>query len=315
MESWSEMHRSILTWRILNEDLVGTYHEPAKPQIGNSHSDRRIGVLIINSGPAPRSGNSDLPVHIGDRLASLGIHVFRFDLPGLGDSSGSTPAEFNTYWREVLGGRNDDVTLALISKLKQHFVLSDIIVGGLCAAAVPALRASDSYAEKIAGLILMEPAVRYGYDNIPNAGQAEAVTVLPLIGATKFRRFFSAREWLRFLTGNNRIARTLLPLRSFLIRIHLLLYGHTLHGDMNVPLFLKWRSIQARGTHSFVAVAQGQDMDRCVGHIMDSLPTNGTGKITLVRIPQTNHILTSGQARDIVLAAIEKWIISLNNYL
>jgi pimeloyl-ACP methyl ester carboxylesterase len=304
------MRRRILTWRILEDDLVGTYHVPAESKTGESGCDRRIGVLITNSGPAPRSGNSDLPVHIGDRLASRGIHVFRFDLPGLGDSTGSTPAEFHAYWREVLGGRNDDTTLALLLKLKQQFELTDIIVGGLCAAAVPTLRASDNCPGKIAGVILMEPAVRYGPENIPDLSKSETAYVLPLIGATKLRRALSVREWLRFLTGINGVERKLRPLRSFLIRIQLLLYGHTLHGDMNVPLYLKWRSIHAKGTHSFVAVSQGQDMDRCMGLIMDSLPAKGPGTINLVRIPHTNHILTSGLARDIAVDAVEQWVAS-----
>jgi pimeloyl-ACP methyl ester carboxylesterase len=296
------MRRSILTWRILDDDLVGTCHMPAESRI-----DGRIGILLLNSGPAPRSGNSDLPVHIGDRLASRGIPVFRFDLPGLGDSSGSTPAEFNTYWQEVLQGRNDEATLALVVKLKQEFGLSGVIVGGLCAAAVTTLQVAGSHAGTIAGVILMEPALRFGEEIIPNFSQSNMATALHVSGKTKLRQLFSVREWLRYLTGNCRIATMLRPLRPHLVRIQLLLFGHTLHGDMNVPLFMHWRRIHAQGTPSFVAVAEGQDMDRCVTHALDSLPTTGPGKVTLIRIPQTNHILTSGQARDIVLDAVEHW--------
>lgn len=54
-----------------------------------------VGVLILNAGPAPRAGNSDLSVRIGDRLAARGNSVLRFDPPGLGDSRGSVPAEMN----------------------------------------------------------------------------------------------------------------------------------------------------------------------------------------------------------------------------
>jgi pimeloyl-ACP methyl ester carboxylesterase len=304
------MRRSILTWRILNDDLVGTYHEPAESGIGESASVKRIGVLLLNAGPAPRSGNSDLPAHIGDRLASRGIPVFRFDLPGLGDSSGSTPAEFQTYWQEVLQGRNDDATFALIVKLKQQFGLSDVIVGGLCAAAVPTLRVAGSHVGAVAGVILMEPAIRFGQDIIPDSPQTGMSPLLPVIAETKLHRLFSVREWLRFLTGSNRVAKTLKPFRPLLVRVQLLLFGHTLHGDMNVPLFMHWRNIHARGTHSLVIVAEGQDMDRCVSHVMDSLPPKGPGIITLIRIPQTNHILTGGQARDIVLDAVEQWGVS-----
>ena len=276
----TEMRRSILTWRISDDDLVGTYHMPTESGI-----DGHIGILLLNSGPAPRSGNSDLPAHIGDRLASRGIPVFRFDLPGLGDSSGSTPAEFSTYWLEALQGRNDEATLALVVKLKQEFGLSGVIVGGLCAASIPTLRVAGSHVGSIAGVILMEPALRFGEDIIPNFSQSNMATALHVSDKTKLRRLFSVREWLRYLTGNSRVATMLRPLRPHLVRIQLLLFGHTLHGDMNVPLFMHWRSFHVRGMHSFVAVAEGQNMDSCVTHALDSLPTNGPGKITLIRIP------------------------------
>lgn len=296
------MRRSILTWRILNEDLVGTYHMPTVAAI-----EGRIGVLLLNPGPAPRSGNSDLPVHISDRLASRGIPVFRFDLPGLGDSSGSTPEKFNEYWLEVLQGRNDETTLALIGELKRQFGLSNIIVGGLCAAAVPTLRAAGNQIGSIAGVILMEPAVRYGENIIRNFPQSSLASVLPVGGKTKLHRLFSVREWLRYLSGSSRIATKLKPLRPYLIRLQLRLFGHTLHGDMNVPLFMHWKNIHTRGIPSFVAVAKGQDMDRCVTHILDSLPANGPETISLIRVPETNHILTGGHARDIILDAVERW--------
>ena len=296
------MRRSVLTWRIFDDILVGTYHMPAESGING-----RIGVLLLNSGPAPRSGNSDLPVHIGDRLASRGIPVFRFDLPGLGDSSGSTPEEFNTYWKEVLRGRNDNATFALIVKIKQQFGLSGVIVGGLCAAAIPTLRVAGIHTGAIAGVILMEPAVRFGRDSIPDSLQTGMASA---INATKLRRLFSVREWLRFWTGDNHIALRLRPLRPYLVRLQLLLFGHTLYGDMNVPLFMHWKDFHTRKMNSFVAVAEGQDMDRCVAHALDSLPTKESGRITLIRVPQTNHILTSGQARDIVLNAIERWTVA-----
>jgi pimeloyl-ACP methyl ester carboxylesterase len=304
------MRRNILTWHILNETLIGTHHIPAESNNDNGDQSHRIGVLLINSGPAPRSGNSDLPVRIGDRLASRGIPVFRFDLPGLGDSTGSTPSEFNNYWLEVLQGRNDAATMALIERLKEQFNLSDIIIGGLCAAAVPTLSVAANLAIPVAGVILMEPAVRFGSEIIPNFSQSNLTPATPIGGQTKLAKLLSIRNWLRFLTGDNRVATTLRPLRPYLVRIQLMLFGHTLHGDMNVPLFMHWRNIHSRGTHSFVAVAEGNDMDRCVTHILDSLPAKAPGQVTLIRIPQTNHILTSGDARDIILDALELWCIS-----
>jgi pimeloyl-ACP methyl ester carboxylesterase len=302
------MRRVILSWRILDDDLIGTYHEPAEIGIGERNSQFRIGVLLLNSGPAPRSGNSDLSVHIGDRLASRGIPVFRFDLPGLGDSSGSTPPDSYAYWQEVLRGRNDAATLELVGKLKQKFGLSSLIIGGLCAAAVPTLRVADSDAGAIAGVILMEPILCYFENNIPVSSQARSTAVFTMKLKSKLRKAFSIQEWFMFLTGHSRVASALRSLRPFLIRVQKQLVGHTLPKDMNVPLFIHWRDSLARGTHSLVIIANGQGNDRYVGHAIDSLPENLPGEITLIQVPQTNHIFTGGYVRDAVIDAVVQWI-------
>ena len=300
------MSREILTWRIFDDDLVGTYHIPATVPLSGLTSANRVGVLLLNSGPAPRAGNSDLSVYISNRLASRGIHVFRFDLPGLGDSSGLTPPKYETYNQEVLRGRNDAATFALVGKLKQQFGISSVIVGGLCAATVPALRVADSHADAIAGVILMEPIFRLGENSNLDSQQADGVVVPSNRAKMKLCQVFSIQKWLIFLTGSNRIAKVLRPL---LVRIQHRIVGHTLPMDTNVPLFMHWRGSLTQGTHSLVVVAEGLDNDRYVTHAMESLQANISGMITLIRIPQTNHILTSGQARDIVLNEVERWML------
>lgn len=299
------MIRSVLAWRILEDDLVGTYHMPSSPPSTGHTSAHRVGVLLLNPGPAPRAGNSDLSVRIGDRLASRGIPVFRFDLPGLGDSSGLVPLEIHTYWQEILRGRNDAATLALVDKLKQQFGLTKVIVGGLCAATVPTLNVAGRHANAIAGAILIEPAFR-----LPRVNAIENVSDMATITTTfrtkvKLRKLFSPNDWLIFMAGDSRIAEMLRPL---LTKIHQKLIGHSLPIDMNVPLFMHWRSSLARGTHSLVVVAEGLGNDRYVDHAIESLPTKAPGKINLIRVPNTNHILTGGHARDMVLDALEQWM-------
>src|SRR5262245_60909870 len=124
------IRRQILAWRARGEELIGTWHVPAAA----SASAPACAVLLLNAGPAPRAGNSDLSVHLGDRLAGRGTPVFRFDFPGLGDSSGALPPDSDAYWREVQAGRNDEVTLALATRIREQFGITHIVVGGLCAA-------------------------------------------------------------------------------------------------------------------------------------------------------------------------------------
>lgn len=300
------MSRGILIWRILGDDLVGTYHLPSTTQTDEYSGAHRVGVLLLNPGPAPRAGNSDLSVHIGDRLASRGIPVFRFDLPGLGDSSGSIPPEIHTYWQEILQGRNDAATLALVEKLKQQFGFEKVIVGGLCAATVPTLYVAGRYVDAIAGVILIEPAFRLPRVNAVENSQDGANFAATFRAKAKLRKLFSPSDWLIFMAGDSRVA---VMLRPFLTRVHQKLVGHTLPIDMNVPLFMHWRASIVGGTHALVIVAEGLGNDRYVDRAIESLPAKAPGKINLIRVSNTNHILTSGYARDIVLDAVEQWMV------
>jgi pimeloyl-ACP methyl ester carboxylesterase len=154
------MVRTSLTWRILGENLVGTCHAPTPARAGELSSAPSVGVLLVNAGSAPRSGNSDLSVQIGDRLALRGFPVFRFDLRGLGDSSGPTPVDVDSFRNEVLAGRNDEAVVALIERLQLELGLERVIVGGLCGAALPSVRALQAGRASPAGLILLEPNFR-----------------------------------------------------------------------------------------------------------------------------------------------------------
>jgi pimeloyl-ACP methyl ester carboxylesterase len=300
--------RSALTWRLLDEDLVGTCHLPEGPTRNPSAPPRsRVGFLLLNAGPAPRAGNSDLSVHLGDRLAWHGFPVFRFDLPGLGDSSGRTPLDLDSYWSEVLEGRNDEATLALIRRIRREFGLSGVIVGGLCAAAVPALRAAARDAGAVPGVLLLEPNLRWATRSIPGRPGTDP-SVAPTRGSA-LRKVLSRREWLLFLTGESWIARAAGPLRASLLRALKRSEGHTLPKGTNVPLVMRWQGSLSQGVHALVVVAEGQGTDLDMDRIIESLPARSSGAVSCVHVPDTNHLFTSGSGRDAVLLAVERWVL------
>ena len=158
------MSRSLLTLR----DLAGTVHAPEDGGPG------KIGFLLLNAGPAPRSGNSDLSVRLGDLLASLGAYAFRFDLPGLGDSEGELPERTSVFWREVQRGRNDLPALELGRALKTAFRLNGLVAGGLCAGAITSIRAADLDPSVFSGLLLLGTAVLFAHGMIGLIGQTLA---------------------------------------------------------------------------------------------------------------------------------------------
>jgi alpha-beta hydrolase superfamily lysophospholipase len=290
--------RSVLSWRIRGEILVGTCHLPEAGAVNHP-----TGVLLLNSGPTPRAGNGDTCTRVADGLALRGVPVFRFDAPGLGDSSGSAPLDLESYWSEVLQGRNDQATLTLIRRIKIRYGIANLLVGGLCAGAVTALRVTDMDPDAIAGVIILEPKFRMGLAEPPRSeDQPQSAT------PGKLHRLVSAREWLQFLTGESPYARAARPLRTALLGFLGRWGGEGLPKDANVPLVEHWQASLARGVPSLVVVAEDQIADHYVPRVLAAMSAAERAGVTFVRVANTNHFLTGATARGAVLAALDDWI-------
>ena len=150
------MSRRIITFDHEGTALVGTYHVPDTRVLPRTD----VGVLFLNAGAAPRAGNSDLSVHAADSLAGRGFHALRFDLPGLGDSFGESAVDIHAHWRQVVAGRNDAATASLIASIRKRLGIRALIVGGLCAGSVTAIRVAAAGTPGVAGLMLFEPEFR-----------------------------------------------------------------------------------------------------------------------------------------------------------
>lgn len=293
------MARTLLRWRILGEDLVGTCHVPASGLRSGGSA-----VLLLNSGPAPRSGNSDLSARIGDRLALRGCAVFRFDLRGLGDSSGSTPADLDSFWSAVVAGTHDEATVELLERIQRELGVARLFVGGLCAAALLGVRALARASTTPAGLLLLEPDFRLAPRGTPEGAGA---------GARSTRCSGTAdgapRRWTDLRTDvEGRVARVNGRLRALLGSV-----GRRLRSawpaDANAPLIRDWQAGLARGVDSLVVVAAGQQNERFVARILATLPATARARVTCVPIPGTNHLFTSGGGSEPVVDAIEPWVI------
>jgi pimeloyl-ACP methyl ester carboxylesterase len=296
--------RTALQWRIQGEDLVGTGHAPPPDRAGGRMEAAPAAVLLLNSGAAPRSGNSDLSVHIADRLALRGIPVFRFDFRGLGDSSGPVPEDLNSYWSAVVRGRNDDATAMLIERIRREFGIARVVVGGLCAAVLPSVRAASLFGAAPAGLILLEPDFRLALprptDGAPFARQADSFGVVE----ARVRRGLSALG----IHSGGRVARTIRTLRAFLERLPTAWAGPRLPRGVNALLVADWEASLARGVPSLVAVAAAQQNDQYMARILEVVPPECVERVSYVRVPGTNHVFTGGWGREVVVAAIESWV-------
>lgn len=322
------------------EVLVGTMHAPGPAACAGE----RVGVLLLNAGAAPRAGNSDLAVHIGERVADLGWPCFRFDLPGLGDSTGRSWPDIASFWGAMQQGGHDAAVAALIRAVCEEHGLDGLVVGGLCAGAIASIRSAALDDGRVRGLLLLEPNFRASANTHPASAAAEGAEAAsaspgdpdgpqpngpqpnspqpnspqpniaqskgaqPHAATRRLARLWDLDELLQFLLGRSRYARPFAPLRPWLERWAIRRLGTALPRDVLLHEVLSWTRMFERGVPSLVINARGLISDHYVGRIIRTLPGSAEALLRRVRIPGTNHILTAGDARHRVLAAIEEWL-------
>jgi pimeloyl-ACP methyl ester carboxylesterase len=139
--------------------LRGTFHQRdrATGQIAEICANG-TGVLLLNSGFLPRSAQGDLLARMGDRYANAGMPVFRFDLPGLGESEGDLPEDAVTFVQSVERGGFGHYISALAAKIVQIYGLEKIVVGGLCGGGISSLWGAAAHKNvKFDGVMMLDP--------------------------------------------------------------------------------------------------------------------------------------------------------------
>jgi exosortase A-associated hydrolase 1 len=167
-----------LTFDCAGETLVGVLSLPLPPAVPG-----KVGVLIVVGGPQYRAGSHRQFVQVARSLAAAGFAVLRFDVRGMGDSSGEARS-----FEEL----DDDVAAALGAFARAVPGLQRTVLYGLCDGASASLlylqrRGPDP---RVAGLVLLNPWVR------TTAGEAE----------TRVRHYYrerlkSAEFWRKLLSG------------------------------------------------------------------------------------------------------------------
>ena len=128
------------------ELLVGVL---AAPEPGTASE---LGVLIVVGGPQVRVGSHRQFTLLARFLAEAGYPVLRFDVRGMGDSSGA-PRTFDTL--------DDDIDAAMLALQQHRPSVQRVVLWGLCDGASAALLYADSTADiRVAGLCLLNPWVR-----------------------------------------------------------------------------------------------------------------------------------------------------------
>jgi exosortase A-associated hydrolase 1 len=145
------------------------------------------GVVIVVGGPQYRAGSHRQFVQIARALAQGGWPTMRFDVRGMGDSTGSS-RDFEHITPDIAAAV--DALFAVAPGLRR------VVLWGLCDAASAALLYVDERSDpRIAGLVLLNPWVR----------SAETLARAQVQGYYA-RRLLSRELWSSLLRGRVRLA-------------------------------------------------------------------------------------------------------------
>jgi exosortase A-associated hydrolase 1 len=169
-----------ITYSCQKEEVAGILHVAEE-----QNSD--TGVLIIVGGPQYRIGSHRLFVKLARFLAKKNIHCFRFDLRGMGDSSGFHPG-FNQSEKDI-----QSAICVFKAQLPQ---LNNIILWGLCDGAIAASLALNNPLVK--GACLINPWV--------NTAQSEAKAY---INHYYLNRLINKTFWIKLFSFKINVFRTI----------------------------------------------------------------------------------------------------------
>ncbi|NWG31704.1 MAG: hydrolase 1, exosortase A system-associated [Rhodocyclaceae bacterium] len=164
------------------ETLYGILARPERPA--------DIGVVIVVGGPQTRVGSHRQFVLLSRALAEAGYPVLRFDVRGMGDSSGA----LRNF--EQIG---PDIAAAIDTLQANCPDVRRIVLWGLCDAASAALLYYDeTHDPRIAGLILLNPWVR-----------SEATLAKTQVKHYYGQRLLQKEFWMKLFSGRLNVVRSL----------------------------------------------------------------------------------------------------------
>lgn len=288
-----EMYR----WR--NESIVATYHRPTDVA---ERTD--IALVLVNAGPAPRAGNSDLSRRVADQLARSEFPVFRLDFPGIGDSTGDSFKRIEDFRIAAQESPLDDVLAEVVEQICVRHGVDRVVLGGLCAGAVVCVRAARRMGRRCAGLLLLEP-------DFLHARVASQVT------------------WRNPRAFTERVLRGLARRRSTasVARAAQRTYEWFDRGRMPDGIARDvvdaWIDLTEVQVPTFLAVADGANCDTLCARIalaadvevrrmtmseFESEDVPNSALVTCFALGNTNHLFTAGEAPEALPLAIETWM-------
>lgn len=171
-----------------NKQLVAIEHQAAEKSTQ--------GLVLVVGGPQTRVGSHRLFVHIARALAKQGVHVFRFDYTGAGDSEGEV-----TQFTDIQA----DIDAAIHCFSARNPNIKTLSLFGLCDAASAILMYLNQKQDlRIEQLFLLNPWVRQ-----------EVTQARMFLGSYYIKRLISLDFWQKLFTGKVNVAKSGKEIKEF----------------------------------------------------------------------------------------------------
>ncbi|MBS3936439.1 MAG: hydrolase 1, exosortase A system-associated [Sulfuritalea sp.] len=261
------------------ETLFGILARPEQPA--------ELGIVIVVGGPQTRVGSHRQFVLLSRTLAAAGFPVLRFDVRGMGDSTGA---------QRSFEALTPDIGAAIDALQSASPAVKRVVLWGLCDAASAALLYCDETRDsRIAGLCLLNPWVR-----------SEATLARTQVKHYYGQRLLQKEFWGKLLSGRLNIVRSVAELLRKLGQ-----------ASSRPEPSLGFQERMARGWKTFTGpillILSGNDYtakefrEYAAGApSWRGLPEQAG--VTRVDVKDADHTFSSAQWRDIVAATCLKWL-------
>ncbi len=284
-------HERALMFSCQGEQLLGVLATPGDPASASG-----VGVLVVVGGPQYRVGAHRQFVQFARALAEAGHSVLRFDVRGMGDSTGA-PRSFESL--------SDDIRAAVDTLREQAPRCGQLVLMGLCDGASAALMyVHDTGDRRIDALCLLNPWLR----------SAESLARTH-VKHYYLRRLASGEFWRKLLGGGvglgalREFGRTLAASRRR--------GAATAGGSAQGRAGLDFRSAMLKGCQQFhgpVLLALSGD-DLTAKEFADATAANAGWRAAFARsqvqhtpLAAADHTLSDASARQAFEAACVAWL-------
>lgn len=281
-----------LIFNIEDQPVVGIVHQ------ANSRED--TGVLIIVGGPQYRVGSHRQFVLLARYLANHGFSAMRFDVRGMGDSTGES-RQFDQI--------DQDIKDAIDAFLNVCPSLKRVVIWGLCDAASAALfyGYQDS---RVAGLVLLNPWVF--------TQQGAAKTFLKHY---YLERLCSRDLWRKIFTLNFDFWGSLLSLVHFVKQVMVKKEdrqpaSESLLVDRDLPLPIRMRECTKRFTKPILIILSGRDLT--ASEFKETVKNDSEWQslisnplVTRHDFPEADHTFSSAPWRNQVADWTLNWVVRI----